>query len=460
MANIKFSAFTTETDPTQIDFLAGYQGTTMKKISPSNVGGGATDLNGLSDCLVDGNSVYVAEVPSGLSGNPIDNTVFGIDAGDGLTTGFGNTFIGFEAAKLITDSDNMVIIGRQAANASSSNGDRTVAIGYDAYGSSISTDNVAVGYAASQFSGVNFCVAVGQSAAIFNSGAQSVSIGPSTNYSNSATGTVSVGYQASYSQTSGANNTNLGYQAGYGISTDGNNTNIGYEAGAAGIGANNTFIGEGAGKGYNTGTSIAGDNIAIGVDAMNQRRGGSGGNTVVGNNAYKNTDGGAENVVIGKDAVPTATTGSNNVVIGHAADLSAGSDNNSTVIGDTAAGNGDNTITLGNGSITGLHCQVSTISALSDKRDKTNIEESNYGLNIIDSLNPVIFEWNQRDGNRKGLKDLGFIAQDLQEVDDEFLQLVNSKDPEKLQASYGRLIPVLVKAIKELKEEIEQLKKS
>ena len=52
--------------------------------------------------------------------------------------------------------------------------------------------------------------------------------------------------------------------------------------------------------------------------------------------------------------------------------------------------------------------------------NKTNIEDSNYGLNIIDSLNPVTFEWNQRDGNRKGLKDLGFIAQDLQEVDDEF----------------------------------------
>ena len=39
MANIKFSAFTTETDDTQIDFLAGYQGTTMKKIAPNNITG-------------------------------------------------------------------------------------------------------------------------------------------------------------------------------------------------------------------------------------------------------------------------------------------------------------------------------------------------------------------------------------------------------------------------------------
>ena len=32
MANIKFSAFNTETDAANVDFLVGYQGTTMKKI--------------------------------------------------------------------------------------------------------------------------------------------------------------------------------------------------------------------------------------------------------------------------------------------------------------------------------------------------------------------------------------------------------------------------------------------
>jgi hypothetical protein len=36
--------------------------------------------------------------------------------------------------------------------------------------------------------------------------------------------------------------------------------------------------------------------------------------------------------------------------------------------------------------------------------------------------------------------------------------LVYDTNPEKLEASYGRLIPVLVKAIQELKAEIEILK--
>ena len=59
MANIKFSAFTTETDPTQIDFLAGYQGTTMKKIAPGNLGS-VTSLNDLSDVLITGSGSTIS----------------------------------------------------------------------------------------------------------------------------------------------------------------------------------------------------------------------------------------------------------------------------------------------------------------------------------------------------------------------------------------------------------------
>ena len=121
---------------------------------------------------------------------------------------------------------------------------------------------------------------------------------------------------------------------------------------------------------------------------------------------------GARNTIVGTD---TSTTDPN---------LSR-----ATVIGYGASDNGNNTVTLGDSNVTWLHCQVQTISALSDSRDKTNIQKSSYGLDVIKKLNPVTFEWDQRDGNRKGLKDLGFIAQELQESDDEYLQLVNSNDP-------------------------------
>ena len=59
----------------------------------------------------------------------------------------------------------------------------------------------------------------------------------------------------------------------------------------------------------------------------------------------------------------------------------------------------------------------------------------------------------------KGLKDVGFIAQDLQQVDDDYTRLVESSDPEKLQATYGRLIPIMAKAIQELSAEVKELKK-
>ena len=62
-----------------------------------------------------------------------------------------------------------------------------------------------------------------------------------------------------------------------------------------------------------------------------------------------------------------------------------------------------------------------------------------------------------RDGAKVGQKDLGFIAQDLQELDDENLQLVYSNNPKKLEASYGRLIPVLVKAIQDLSAKVTAL---
>jgi hypothetical protein len=70
-----------------------------------------------------------------------------------------------------------------------------------------------------------------------------------------------------------------------------------------------------------------------------------------------------------------------------------------------------------------------------------------------------------RDGGKVGQKDIGFIAQDLVAVEDaleahETLALTYRDNPEKLEASYGRLVPVLVKAIQELSAQISELQKN
>ena len=81
------------------------------------------------------------------------------------------------------------------------------------------------------------------------------------------------------------------------------------------------------------------------------------------------------------------------------------------------------------------------------------------GLNLISKIRPVSFEWNQRDGNRIGRKEFGFTAQQLQtaqtDIGIEVPYLVNNDNLENLGVSSSQLIPVLVKAIQELKAELE-----
>ena len=203
-------------------------------------------------------------------------------------------------------------------------------------------------------------------------------------------------------------------------------------------------------------------NIAIGYEALSTEDTGSR-NTAVGWRALKdlNKDGLGYNAAFGMSAGENITTGDQNTIVGALAGDSLLTGTNNIIIGYDAEASGTGAvdeITLGNANNDTIRAAVQTISSLSDERDKTNIQESTYGLDFIDKLNPVTFDWNTRDGSRKGKKDLGFIAQELDAVDDEYTQLVYKSNPDKLEASYGRLVPVLVKAIQELKQEIEQLK--
>ena len=446
MANKKFSEFTLKTDSANVDFVVGYDGSDNVRIAPSNLGGGATDLNGLSDVLIDGTSSYLVNIPASLSGNPADNTVFGNGAGNALTSGSSNTFIGHDAGAGVSgDEDN-------------------VAIGEGAFSASNVFKGVAVGYHAGKNNNGNYNVFVGENAGYNTSSSNNVSIGNNAGRSSTANDHTSVGYQAGYSQTSGLSNTNIGYKAGRQNTTNANRTYVGFEAGNYNSGANNTGIGYRACNGYysfGTGQGTGADNTAMGYEAMSSLNGASaikntaigvsslggvltaGNNTALGYRSGFNVTSAANNTFIGSQAGDAVTTGSNNTVIGYDASASAV--------------DATNEITLGNSSIATIRAQVQTISSLSDKRDKTNIEDSDYGLDLVNSLKPVTFDWNMRDGAKVGQKDLGFIAQDLQEVDDENLQLVYSNNPEKLEASYGRLIPVLVKAIQDLSAKVTEL---
>ena len=98
---------------------------------------------------------------------------------------------------------------------------------------------------------------------------------------------------------------------------------------------------------------------------------------------------------------------------------------------------------------------------MSDARDKTSIVPIQAGLDFVRQLKPVAFTWNMRDGGKVGVPDTGFIAQDLVKAQTDagvtIPGLVYAENPDKLEAAYGKLIPVLVQAIKDLTDKVEAL---
>ena len=122
----------------------------------------------------------------------------------------------------------------------------------------------------------------------------------------------------------------------------------------------------------------------------------------------------------------------------------------------------NNEFTLGNNAVGNLRCNDTSISSLSDERDKTNIVNIPLGLDFIKTLRPVSFDWNRRDGSHAGVKDFGFIAQELKTAQDatdyaNHMRLVHSgfvevdgENQESLEADPMKTYPVLIKAVQEL----------
>jgi hypothetical protein len=173
------------------------------------------------------------------------------------------------------------------------------------------------------------------------------------------------------------------------------------------------------------------------------------------------------NTVVGFRAACTIEGSCNTVVGSCAMNGLPYSGTNNTVIGFCAAPsaiNSSNSITLGNSSITTIRAAVTTITSLSDARDKDNIRALPLGIEFLRDIKPVQFTWKQREANpvKDGTAEAGFIAQQLQEAvqthNAEFLGLVDEENPNRLEVAPGKLIPILVKAIQDLADSHEKLR--
>ena len=268
---------------------------------------------------------------------------------------------------------------------------------------------------------------------------------------------IAIGTSALQANTTAASNVAIGYESMKDSTNKQNSVAIGFRA--LKVGATGSVA-----VGSSAGSSCAQSIVAVGNNALPSSTGT--GNTGVGFQAGYQYTTGTDNTFLGfLSGSGNVTTGSKNTCVGSASGTTIDGNNN-TCIGYNAqvsGGGASNEFILGDANVAVLSCAQTTITSLSDARDKKEVEELPVGLNFVQKLKPVKFVWDDRNEDGKhDIKDFGFIAQDLKAAQEEegvadYLKLVYEANPEKLQASYGKLVPILVKAIQELTAKVEEL---
>lgn len=110
-------------------------------------------------------------------------------------------------------------------------------------------------------------------------------------------------------------------------------------------------------------------------------------------------------------------------------------------------------LTVFNGTTTGTYTSTGWVHS-SDLRLKTNITPITEALNIINNMEGVYYNWKK---NKKGERQVGFIAQDVKKILPEVV-VGKEGDIEKgetLSMAYQNIVPVLVEAIKEQQKIID-----
>lgn len=105
--------------------------------------------------------------------------------------------------------------------------------------------------------------------------------------------------------------------------------------------------------------------------------------------------------------------------------------------------------------------QIATLSDISDKSVKKNIKKSSKSaLDIVDKINFVQFNWNEKKIDRNGHIDIGIIAQDLKEIDENYVDITKIKTNDKENDVYYintlNLLTTTTKAVQELNNKLKE----
>ena len=372
----------------------------------------------------------VSPAPDG--GYPGFNTAEGDDALFSLTTGSGNTAIGFQALY-------------------NNNGNYNTATGDDAlYSNTIGFDNTATGQGTLTFNTTgDHNTATGARALINNtSGGENTATGflalasNTTGNDNTATGILALlnnttggentanGVQTLLSNTTGSGNTATGSDALLGNTSGNNNTANGAEAlsgNASGIentadGANALFS-----------NTVGFQNTATGADALSSNTTAFA-NTADGVNALYGNTTGNNNTATGVNALKNNTTGSNNIALGINAGQNLSIGDNNIDIGNVGVGAEANTIRVGtqgtqtNTYVAGIsgspvargaavvvdvagHLGIKT----SSQRFKERIKPMANASEAILALKPVSFQY-KKEIDPEGTPQFGLVAEEVEKV--------------------------------------------
>lgn len=422
------------------------------------------------------------------------NAAHGAEALYANTTGEFNTANGFYALNKNTTGD------RNTANGSYSMYNNTTgrlnsAVGVDAlFANTTGSANVANGFEALHDNTTGYSnVGIGVGTLRLNTTASNlVAIGDSALYNNGggliypeeAAANTAIGSKSLFSNGHGYFNSALGYWSLYANTQGSSNTACGvYALRFNTIGSFNTAMGQSA-LASNTEGNF---NIGIGNNAQSANTMGSF-NTSIGNSSlYYNTTG-SSNTAVGYNALVN-NTGSYNSALGYGAGNNYGVLlTNTTALGSYAKVTANNSIQLGDNSVTSVKAG-NNIIIVSDGRFKKNLKENVPGLEFINQLKPVTYNYDIHKLNdyikpasnaatEKGNSEkpenpelekikedaitakekkiyTGFVAQDVEKIADKMgydfsgvYKPQNDKDPYGL--SYADFVVPLVKAVQEL----------
>ncbi|MBC7411149.1 MAG: tail fiber domain-containing protein [Bacteroidia bacterium] len=386
------------------------------------------------------------------------NCATGFQALYSNTTGASNTAAGFQALALNTTGDFNTATGRQSLYTNTT-GTKNTANGYGALNFSITaSDNTATGYFALNKNtlGTRNTSSGSKALEVNLTGNDNTAIGfQALGANTNAYGNTAIGSNALNLNTTGLNNTAIGDSSLYINSLGTQNTAIGFLSGQTiTTGSFNSFLGTRADAtlnnltravaiGYNAKVATSNSMVlgGTGVDALNVGIGTTSPLTTLDVTSVAATTATFRSTSADPNGVVSIVTPVINTTSNTSTEMITFSKADGTLIGAVVA------------NLTGNSVAYNTTS---DSRLKENIHTTAFGIN--DLMKIQIADYN-RIGNSINLLETGYIAQQLHSI---YPQAVTpGGDNAKTNpwgVDYGKITPLIVKAVQDVNTEVEALK--